>query len=136
MTSADIDVTKIKLPFQGQDTLYFAQLQKLFDDLDSKNETMAFHPGEIHQINLTALLFTDFDFQKSMEFVTNYGRDNDTVAAITGAILGAFHGYAMLPKASADKVVRVNKTQLGIDLEVMADQLVEFLIAEGRVTII
>lgn len=136
MTSADIDVTKIKLPFQGQDTLYFAQLQKLFDDLDSKNETMAFHPGEIHQINLTALLFTDFDFQKSMEFVTNYGRDNDTVAAITGAILGAFHGYAKLPKASADKVVRVNKTQLGIDLEVMADQLVEFLIAEGRVTII
>jgi len=54
---------------------------------------MAFHPGEVHQINLTALLFTDFDFEKSLAFVTNYGRDNDTVAAITGAILGALHGF-------------------------------------------
>ncbi len=135
MTEAAIDLEKIKLPYQGQDTLYFAQLQKLFDDLDAKNEDMAFHPGEIHQINLTALLFTDFDFQKSMEFVVNYGRDNDTVAAITGAILGAFHGYSNLPKESATLVLAVNKEQLGIDLEKIAEQLVEFMIAEGKVAI-
>jgi len=135
MTKEDIEVDKIELPFEGQDTLYFAQLQQLFDDLDAKNEDMAFHPGEVHQINLTALLFTDFDFQKSMEFVVNYGRDNDTVAAITGAILGAFHGYSKLPKESVEKVLAVNKEQLGIDLEAMADQLVDFLIAEGRVSI-
>ena len=135
MTKADIDVTKITLPYQKQDTLYFAQLQQLFDDLDAKNEDMAFHPGEIHQINLTALLFTNFDFQKSMEFVVNYGRDNDTVAAITGAILGALHGYSNLPKESAALVLAVNKNQLGIDLEAMAEQLVEFMVAEGKVII-
>ncbi len=135
MTRADIDVDKIKLPYQGQDTLYFAQLQKLFDDLDAKNEDMAFHPGEIHQINLTALLFTGFDFQQSMEFVTNYGRDNDTVAAITGAILGALHGYSNLPKESATLVLAVNKEQLGIDLEKMSEQLVAFMIAEQKVII-
>jgi len=133
MTKASINLADIELPFQGQDTLYFAQLQRLFDDLDAKNEDMAFHPGEIHQINLTALLFTDFDFQKSMEFVVNYGRDNDTVAAITGAILGALHGYSKLPKASAEQVLLVNKTQLGIDLEEMAERLVDFLLAEGKV---
>ena len=96
MTKADIDVEEIELPLQGQDTFYFAQLQQLFDDLDTKNEDMAFHPGEVHQINITALMFTNFDFQKSMEFVVNYGRDNDTVAAITGAILGAFHGLSLI----------------------------------------
>ena len=135
MTKAEIDIEEITLPFANQDTLYFAQLQQLYDDLDTKNEDMAFHPGEIHQINLTALLFTDFDFQKSLEFVVNYGRDNDTVAAITGAILGAYHGYAKLPKASAEIVLSVNKNQLGIDLEAMAERLVEFMIAEGKVTI-
>ena len=96
---------------------------------------MAFHPGEIHQINLTALLFTNFDFQKSMEFVVNYGRDNDTVAAITGAILGALHGYSNLPNESEALVLAVNKNQLGIDLEAMAEQLVEFMVAEGKVII-
>ena len=135
MTKADIDVEEIELPLQGQDTFYFAQLQQLFDDLDTKNENMAFHPGEVHQINVTALMFTNFDFQKSMEFVVNYGRDNDTVAAITGAILGAFHGYSKLPKESVEKVLAVNKEQLGIDLEAMAEQLVDFLIAEGRVSV-
>ena len=100
MTKNEIDLTKIKLPYQEKDTLYFAQMQALFEGLDAKNQDMAFHPGEIHQINLTALLFTNFDFQKSMEFITNYGRDNDTVAAITGAILGALHGYAKLPQKS------------------------------------
>jgi len=133
MTKSDIDSIDIQLPYQGQDTLYFAQLQKLFEELDEQNEDMAFHPGEIHQINLTALLFTNFDFQKSIEFVVNYGRDNDTVAAITGAILGALHGYANLPQESAALVLAVNKNQLGIDLEIMADRLVEFMIEEGRV---
>ncbi len=136
MTKSDMDLSKIKLPYQGKDTLYFAQMQQLFDALDAKNEDMAFHPGEIHQINLTALLFTDFDFQKSMEFVINYGRDNDTVAAITGAILGAMHGYEKLPSKSAQTVLTVNKEQLGIDLEKMANQLTAFLIKEGKVVIL
>lgn len=135
MTKAEIDLSEIELPYQGQDTLYFAQMQQLFDALDEKNQDMAFHPGEIHQINLTALLFTDFDFEKSLAFVTNYGRDNDTVAAITGAILGALHGFDSLPKKSVEQVLSVNKSQLGIDLEEMAERLTEFLIAQGRVTI-
>ena len=46
-------------------------------------------PVRCHLINLTALLFSNYQFQPAMEFVTNYGRDNDTVAAVTGAILGA-----------------------------------------------
>jgi len=135
MKKVDIDSMEIKLPFEGKDTLYFAQMQYLFDELDDKNQDMAFHPGEVHQINLTALLFTDFDFEKSLAFVTNYGRDNDTVAAITGAILGALHGFDNLPKASVEQVLSVNKSQLGIDLEEMAEQLTEFLIEQGKVKV-
>jgi len=136
MTKTDIDLAEINLPYQGKDTLYFAQMQQLFDALDAKNQDMAFHPGEIHQINLTALLFTNFDFEKSIAFVTNYGRDNDTVAAITGAILGALHGFNSLPKKSVEQVLSVNKAQLGIDLEEMAEQLTEFLIEQGKVEVI
>ena len=71
------------------DSLYYLQMQKAFQLLDAKNQDIPFHAGEIHLINLTALLFCDLDFAKTLEFVTNYGRDNDTVAAITGASLGA-----------------------------------------------
>ncbi|MEM6316192.1 MAG: ADP-ribosylglycohydrolase family protein [Bacteroidota bacterium] len=135
ITKSDIDFNKLKLPYQGQDTLYFAQMQYLFDFLDGQNQDMAFHPGEIHQINLTALLFTNFDFEKSLAFVTNYGRDNDTVGAITGAILGAMYGFDALPSASVEQVLAVNKSQLGIDLEKMAEQLTTFLITQGKVNV-
>ena len=58
-----------------------------------------------------------------MEFITNYGRDNDTVGAVTGSILGALHGYMALPQDQCELVLRVNREVLGIDLEQRARQL-------------
>ena len=74
-------------------------------------------------INLVALIFCDLDFSKALEFVTNYGRDNDTVGAITGAILGAYWGASRLPAHLAEPVLATNKEQLGIDLPVLAERL-------------
>lgn len=135
MEQPEVDLKELRLPFQNRDTLYQAQMQEAFHSLDSKNQDMPFHAGEIHLINLTALLFADFDFQRSLEFVVNYGRDNDTVAAITGAILGAFYGFDQLPKKMAQQVLDTNKNKLGIDLKDLANQLTEHLIDHQAVVL-
>ena len=122
------------LPIDGRDSLYVAQLQRAFELLDDKNQDMPFHAGEIHLINLTALLFGEFDFQRSMEFVINYGRDNDTVGAITGAILGAYWGMSQLPVKQVQTVLNTQKTYLGMDLESHAESLVELMISSKIVS--
>ena len=109
--------------FRG-DTITFYQMRKAFDLLDNYNQDMPFHAGEIYVINLTALLFSNLDFQKAMEFVVNFGRDNDTVGAVTGGILGANHGFQKLP-ADKNQVMEVNKTTLGIDLAALAHELTD-----------
>jgi len=110
------------------DSLYHAQLEKAYSLLAQRNQTMPFHAAEIHLVNLTALLFSDFEFRKAMEFVVNYGRDNDTTAAVTGAVLGAYYGANRLPQKMVDDVIKTNRT-LGIDLEKLANQLVETILS-------
>ena len=109
------------------DSLYFARTQKAYSLMDELLQDVPFHAGEIFLINTVALLFTEMDFQKSMEFVTNFGRDNDTVGALTGAILGAFHGYSALPEDLASQVLVTNRNDLEIDLEDLARQLTDIV---------
>ena len=104
--------------------IYEQQVAKAYTLLDEKLQDIPFHANEIHLINLTAILFTDGDFKKAIEFVVNYGRDNDTVAAVTGAILGAYWGYQDLPSGWAAQVVNTSREVVGIDLEQLADELV------------
>ena len=107
------------------DTLYFAQVQKAYAGLDHRLQDIAFHANEIHLINLTALIISGGDFKKAVEFVVNYGRDNDTVAAVTGAILGAYHGASKLPPAWSQQVIATSRDVIGIDLEALADEMVD-----------
>ena len=109
------------------DSLTFARTRYAYEQLGRASQDVAFHAGEINLINLTALLFSDLDFQRALEFVTNYGRDNDTVGAVTGSILGAYHGYSNLPRGQRELVLRVNHEVLGIDLEARARVLWEEL---------
>ncbi len=92
--------------------------------LEKDKRAIAFHAGEIWQILITALQFGEGDFQKTMQFIVNYGRDNDTVAAIAGMILGAKEGYAKLPTEIKQEILKVNKELLGIDLEGLATEMV------------
>ncbi len=96
---------------------------------------MPFHAGEIHMINLAALIFGEFDFQRSLEFVINYGRDNDTVGAVTGSILGAYYGKSRLPVDMVKAVLQTNKEKLAIDLEKWAENLTDMMISHGVVEI-
>ncbi|MCP9770181.1 ADP-ribosylglycohydrolase family protein [Lacihabitans sp. LS3-19] len=103
------------------------QMQKAFELLDQNLQDMPFHAGEIHLQVLTAMLFSDFDYIKTMQFLVNYGRDNDTTAAIAGGILGAFVGFEKLP-ADKEKVIEVSKNQLDTDLELLAQKLTKKII--------
>lgn len=103
-------------------------MQKAFELLDQNQQDMPFHAGEIHLQVLVAMLYSDFDFLKTMQFLTNYGRDNDTTAAIAGGILGTFCGYGGLPASERQKVIDVSNTELGIDLEKLAQNLTRKII--------
>lgn len=98
-------------------------LKYAFAELDKRQQDMPFHAGEIYLQILTAMLYADFDFQGTMVFLVNYGRDNDTTAAVAGGILGAFYGYEKLPNQSKEKVIKVSKEMLGIDLKDLAKKL-------------
>jgi hypothetical protein len=97
----------------------------VYGELEKRQKAIAFHAGEIWQILYAGLMFGDGDFQKTMEFIVNYGRDNDTVAAVAGMILGAKIGYKKLPEAMKIKVMDVNRELMGIDLEQLAKELTD-----------
>ncbi len=106
------------------DSLSFYQLTMAYTALDNYLKDIPFHAGEIHLINLAALAWSEGDFSHAMQFVTNYGRDNDTVGAVTGAILGAYLGASGLPEDMRSQVLVTTRDVVGIDLEELADQLV------------
>jgi hypothetical protein len=133
LTVEEMQQDDLRLPDNyPYDTLQYARTVKAYELLDKAKQDVPFHAGEIHLINLTALLFTDLDFSASLQFITNYGRDNDTVAAVTGAILGALHGFSHLPRDQRDLVIRVNKEVLDIDLEQLAWDLTEAVMARRQ----
>jgi ADP-ribosylglycohydrolase len=105
--------------------IYKLKQEKAFKLLHEQNEKIPFHAGEIMLQVVTAMLFTDFDFEKSIAFLVNNARDNDTNSAIAGSILGAMVGFEKLPLKMRNQVIVVNKNKLGIDLEKMANDLTD-----------
>ena len=103
-----------------------------YTQLDGRQQDMPFHAGEIYLQSLTAMLYADFDFKNTLIFLTNYGRDNDTTASLAGGILGAWYGYNALPVSEREKVVRVTREELGIDLEKQAERLTRHLLAQEK----
>jgi hypothetical protein len=101
-----------------------------FQGLDQRLQDMPFHAGEIWLQTLTAMIYADFDFMGSLIFLVNYGRDNDTTAAVAGGILGAYYGFEQLPDREKYQVLEVNKSQLGIDLEHVAQELTAHMLSE------
>ena len=133
ITQEDLPGLKLKLPKNyPYDSLYFARTQKVYELLDEHLQDAPFHAGEIHLINLTGLIFSEMDFQKAIQFVTNYGRDNDTVGAVTGAIAGAYCGASKLPPHLKNQVLTVNKAELNIDIEQLAKDLTALIIRRKK----
>ena len=112
--------------FKGTNAEWIQQ-DFVYKKLEKDQRAIAFHSAEIWQILIASLEFGEGDFAKTMQFIVNYGRDNDTVAAVAGMILGAKDGFSKLPEALKQEVLKVNKEQLGIDLEMLAASMVEEL---------
>ena len=117
-------VFKIPTGYPGTKTDWIRQ-EMLYQILEKDKRGIAFHSAEIWQILVTGLEFGKGDFEKTMQFIVNYGRDNDTVAAVAGMILGAKLGYKALPQELREKVLKVNKENLGIDLEALAKEMMQ-----------
>ena len=110
-----------------KDSLSACQLQRAFELLDQQNQHAPAHAQEILLVTITSILYSDFDFQQCMEFIVNYGRDNDTSGAVAGAILGAYIGFDQLPPLK-EQVIETNRNNLGIDLETLAQELTDEMI--------
>jgi len=125
------DSLQIKIPdhFNGTKTDWVQQ-EFVYKLLEEDEKANAFHAGEIWQIMIAGLAFGGGDFEKSIQFIVNYGRDNDTVAAVAGMVLGAKDGYTNLPIELRTEVLRVNREQLGIDLEELASRMVGTMLPE------
>jgi len=122
----EIDFKKFDFPKNLKaDSLFVGRMYKAFELLDTHNQDVPFHAGEIDLQIITAMLFCDFNFEKTMAFLVNLGRDNDTTSAIAGGILGAYWGANQLPEKMKKQVLTTNKEKLGIDLEKLAKDLTE-----------
>ncbi len=124
LSPADSLIFKMPRGFQGDQNDWIRQ-ESVYQFLEKDKKAIAFHSGEIWQILVTALQFGEGDFERTMQFIVNYGRDNDTVAAVAGMILGAKDGYSNLPVALRTEVCRVSKENMGIDLEELAREMTE-----------
>ncbi|MEL6842247.1 MAG: ADP-ribosylglycohydrolase family protein, partial [Bacteroidota bacterium] len=114
---------KLAIPLEtAEDSIKYARFAVAYEQMEQHLQRYPFHPSEIHLINLVGLMLFDFEFQATMEFVINFGRDNDTTGAVTGAILGAYHGVEALPEGLVQKVLETNRL-MGIDLESLAQRL-------------
>lgn len=118
LTTNDIPA-EFKLPAELSELnlLDYYKLTEAYQALDKHNKTIQFHAGEIYLVSITGILCSDYDFEKSLQFVINYGRDNDTSGAVVGGILGAYYGADKLPVQHKKQTLKVNKELLEIDLE-------------------
>ncbi|MEL6671236.1 MAG: ADP-ribosylglycohydrolase family protein [Bacteroidota bacterium] len=118
----------LALPLEtAEDSLLYARLSTAYQLLDEKLMRYPFHPAEIYLVNAMALLFAEYDFEQALAFVINYGRDNDTTAAVTGSILGGLYGAKALPKKLTQPCLKANR-ELGFDLEKMAQRMVDAIL--------
>lgn len=122
MDETEVEIVGMPKGYNGTSTDWAKQVNA-YDQLEERFQDIPFHAGEIWQIMYAGLAWGNGDFQKTMEFIVNCGRDNDTVAAVAGMILGAHLGYSKLPEDLKTKVVEVNKEFLGLDLERVAEKL-------------
>ncbi len=91
---------------------------------------------EAVSLAMSAVLFGEGDFVKTLLFAVNLGRDADTIAAMAGAVVGAIAGYDAIPENWRNTIQSVKGSCLefaaGLNPVEVAQQLVELVPVEGR----
>ena len=120
----DMDSLRLRIPdaYPGDADQWLRQ-QAVYRMLEEDQRAIPFHAGEIWQILIAALEWGQGDLDATLAFIVNYGRDNDTVAAVAGMILGAKIGFEGLPEEKRETILEVNREQLGMDLKAMAEKI-------------
>ena len=88
------------------------------------NGTNNWHPSREHSIEelpiaLGFLVIANGDFEKSIFGASNYGRDNDSIAGMVGAIAGALNGTRAIRDEWMQKINDANR----VDLIPLVDEL-------------
>lgn len=107
---------------------------------DRGNGTDDWRPSRLRSIEelpvaLGFLVVAGGDFERAIIGAANYGRDNDSIAGMAGAIAGALHGVAAIRPDWTARVDAANRVALGSladDLAALARQLQERQLAAAR----
>lgn len=90
---------------------------------------------EAVSLAMSAVLYGNGDFVKTLLFAVNLGRDADTIAAMAGAVVGAMSGYESIPHNWRGAIQSVKGSCLefaaGLNPVEVAEQLVELLPGKG-----
>ena len=90
---------------------------------------------EAVSLAMSAVLYGDGDFVKTLLFAVNLGRDADTIAAMAGAVVGAMTGYESIPQNWRNAIQSVKGSCLefaaGLNPVEVAEKLVELIPVKG-----
>ncbi|MCC6804323.1 MAG: ADP-ribosylglycohydrolase family protein [Anaerolineae bacterium] len=94
------------------------------------NGTNNWQPSREHSIEevpiaLGFLIVTGGDFEGSIFGSANYGRDNDSIAGMAGAIAGTLHGARVIRQQWMDQVDSANRVNLTATAESLAGLVVK-----------
>jgi ADP-ribosylglycohydrolase len=79
-------------------------------------------------VALGFLLVTQGDFEQAIFGAANYGRDNDSIAGMAGAITGALHGDGVIRPEWIAQINTANR----VDLDPLARNLTELAVKLQR----
>jgi ADP-ribosylglycohydrolase len=99
--------------------------------------TAAYQPSRLNAIEELPLalgfcLFNGGDFRRSIEDGINSGRDTDSIGVMTGAILGALHGEAVIDQSDQTQLDAVNRLDLMMEADRFADTAAAIIAADRR----
>ncbi len=94
---------------------------QLYDRADDFFKPITCDSRETIPLTLALVLLADADFEKTVTYGANLGRDADTIASMAGAITGALSGASNIPQNWVEKAMQVS----GRDQQEMAQQLVD-----------
>jgi ADP-ribosylglycohydrolase len=99
---------------------YQAFRQTVYEQADQFLQPVKMNALETVPITLALFYLADGDAEKSVTYAINFGRDNDTMAAMGGALAGALNGVTGFKTAWVEKVGRAQ-----IDQAMLAEQLTQ-----------
>ncbi len=102
----------------------------------SGQPTDAYQPSRLHAIEELPLalgfaIVNGAEFRRSIEDGINSGRDTDSIGVMTGAILGALHGEAIIDAADAALLDSANRFDLAAEAARFAEAVTAIMTADN-----